>query len=503
VNFLLEQIKRATDWLQKTTTSGFNWIYEQIKKATDWIRRSISSGINWIYEQIKKATSWLQKTTTSGFNWIYDQIKKSTDWLRRSISSGINSIYNQIRKVADWLQKTTTSGFNWIYNKLVSDVRFISGKLGDTARWMKDQVWNAARWIRDGVAGGVYSVFGEFMTSFSNWIKTLWTTVLEFLQERFLGPILRAMRWLTDKIEDLIKASWQHAIETIHHFSPIRPEQAPQLGGVFFAFATGTGMAAHGIAQAVQVIPILRGVPLQYLAGFLGEMAGWGRITGATLGVLTAYAVGTPFRYYVNSVVRPWLPEKREIMELYSRGRISTKEWRRLMSYYGLADDYLDILDELKNTPLSAFLLPRMAAAGALTIPEAAEEAKRRGYSEKTQQAIIRWVEMEKYGETRPIASGAAIGLYKEGWIGVEKFSEYMKGLGCPDTLLPKYRFAAYLSFIYDYLTDLLSAAKEAYRKGIISDQEFMDILIGRGMDKERAKIHLYREQIRRYGKTA
>jgi len=424
------------------------------------------------------------------------------EWIADRLQEVVNFLLQQIKKAIDWLWGAISPLFNWIYDKLTRGIEYISARLGSTAQWIKSQIWNAARWIRDGVAGGVYSVFGEFMTSFSNWIKTLWTTVLEFLQERFVEPILRAMRWLTDKIKDLIKASWQQALDIIHHFSPIYPEQAPQIGATFYAFATGTGMAAHGLSQAAQVIPFLRGVPLQYLAGFLGELAGWGRITGATLGVLTAYAVGTPFRYYVNSVIRPWLPEKREIMELYSRGRISTKEWRRLMSYYGLGDNYLDILDELKNTPLSAFLLPRMATAGALTIPEAAEEAKRRGYSEKTQAAIIRWVEMEKYGETRPIASTAAIGLYREGWIGAEKFNEYMKGLGCPDTLLPKYRFAAHLSFIFDYLTDLLSAAKEAYRKGIISDQEFTDILIARGMDQERAKIHLYREQIRRYGKT-
>jgi len=123
------------------------------------------------------------------------------EWIADRLQEVVNFLLQQIKKAIDWLWGAISPLFNWIYDKLTRGIEYISARLGSTAQWIKSQIWNAARWIRDGVAGGVYSVFGEFMTSFSNWIKTLWTTVLEFLQERFVEPILRAMRWLTDKIK--------------------------------------------------------------------------------------------------------------------------------------------------------------------------------------------------------------------------------------------------------------------------------------------------------------
>jgi len=75
---------------------------------------------------------------------------------------------------------------------------------------------------------------------------------------------------------------------------------------------------------------------------------------------------------------------------------------------------------------------------------------------------------------------------------------QHLRALGVPEGRLEQFCYAAHLDYQYDYAADLINSYREAYRKGLIDESEYLSRLQQVGLRPERAQGLLARDRLRR-----
>ncbi len=451
-------------------TDAFNRLWNDVlSPAFDYLWTGlIKPRLDWLWDSaINPAFTWLWNTISSAFATAWSSIQAAYTWLWNTISAALS---------AGWA--AISGSFAWLWNS-------ISGALKTT--------WNT-------ITGVVFAAFGEFFTSFGNWAQNLWTWLVGFFTVDVAGAIIKALSWLKDQFVAHAHAAWDFITGLIGKFSPITPDQAPAIGALVFGFATFAGFAASAIADAGEIQVLGSKISTKYIAGFLGELSGWGRITAATLGVIIGVAVSGPMRYYVQKQFRPAVPDPRLASTLFQSRDLSLIEYRDVLAHAGFSEHWIDRMLQTPWRPVAPRMLIRIAQVGEYDKDWFREQAEESGVSPPAVEAILRWVDAEAAGETRTIMAGAAMKLYREGWIMLSELVDDLRGLGVPERLIGKYQTAAIYDYAADYLADVKANLKEATRRGVISPDEMEAALTSYNMVPERAKSAADLERIRLLG---
>jgi hypothetical protein len=304
----------------------------------------------------------------------------------------------------------------------------------------------------------------------------------------------------------------------IAHQGRVTPEQAPGLAGLFYAFAGATGIAASTIADIGEISIMGSNISLKYISGFLGEMSGWGRITAATIGVMTALAIHTPMTYYVQNALRPWLLTPRDFFQLLSRRAFTDPETLRnpelvttmkqiapaggaafeqsMLGYYGYPAEYYGFFTELANTPLRYFPLQGIARAGWFDEPWFYEALARSGYSETAKERL-----MDMY---RSQAAAAKMGpavtqlrrLAREQFITLDEYRSRRAQAGEVKDMEEASVLAMEYEREYEIKDLTLDIIMQSYTRGLISEAAAAASLIRLGLPEEIADLHILREKL-------
>ncbi len=424
------------------------------------------------------------------FDWLWGSaIKPALDWLWDSVSSAFATAWSSI-----------TATFTWLWNSISHAITTASTAISGSFAWLWRSITSALKTTWDTITGVVFAAFGEFFTSFGNWAQNLWTWLVGFFTVDVAGAIIKALSWLKDQFVAHAHAAWDFITGLIGKFSPITPDQAPAIGALVFGFATFAGFAASAIADAGEIQVLGSKISTKYIAGFLGELSGWGRITAATLGVIIGVAVSGPMRYYVQKQFRPIIPDPRLAQNLFQTRDITEMEYRDLLAHGGLSEKWIDRVMLTPWRPVAPRMLIRIAQVGEYDKDWFREQAEESGYSPRAVEAVLKWVDAEAAGETRTIMAGAAMKLYREGWILLSELVDDLRGLGVPERLIGKYQTAAVFDYAADYLAEVKANLKEATRRGVINPDEMEAALINYHMVEERAKSAADLERIRLLG---
>lgn len=100
--------------------------------------------------------------------------------------------------------------------------------------------------------------------------------------------------------------------------------------------------------------------------------------------------------------------------------------------------------------------------------------------------------------ELRGSGSSIVISRYREGWTDLAQFRQEMELLGYTAREIDRYQVIAELTAEYDWLQDVLTYLREAYKKGDIDDQDFTSTLSTLGMSDQRIQVHLARAVLTR-----
>jgi len=276
----------------------------------------------------------------------------------------------------------------------------------------------------------------------------------------------------------------------------VRPEDGPEMAVALLNATVAMGMAAHMAAVAGEAAAPLKHMGLGYVAGFLGELAGWSRIATGTVGIIETLAISQPMRYYVNSLLRPYLPTVRDLQELRSRRTIDEATWWAEMGYWGYGDRYHPWFSELTNTPLRYFALRAIAGAGFWDEDFFRQETLRSGYSDPAVQALLRMFRSESERRSRERSLSPLRRLYREGWLGDDEAREELKRLELSDANIEWELLAWQRERDYDFREDQARVILRGFTRGLITRNDALSSLITLGMSPDRARLRIILEQM-------
>jgi len=350
---------------------------------------------------------------------------------------------------------------------------------------------------------------GYFASAFREVLVSLWKWMLENVKELFLT----IKNWAVEQVGDIVafvKDTFRPIAEGIYNqirdqfesHSPIRPEDAPGLAGVLFGLATATGMAAHGLACAGEAWHPYKALGLQYGAGFLGELAGWGRISSATLGIYMSRVLAQAMTYYVQAMHRPRLPDEFMLQQMVFEGVLSEADARKTLTYYGYSDYWIDkYLPTMRPDP-RYFELSMMCEDEAATDPWIQNRVFELGYEDDVNPIMIKGLIKKATRTQRNDFYRQAFNLYKEGYISKEAFDEMLGELEYRPEALHFARRAAELAYLLDHTKDMVSYYVDSYLKDIIDDDELLVSLVGLGITSDRAWLLTAKAKVRKRPKA-
>jgi hypothetical protein len=268
------------------------------------------------------------------------------------------------------------------------------------------------------------------------------------------------------------------------------------LRGVFgLGAALAGGLGAMTVAG--HLVHPLHSLGLEHISAMIYDMTNYKMLIGAGMGVIASASIRTPMTYHINSILRPNLPGESAVLEMYNREIISFDELSKYLAYKGYPDYWHTPLGRTTETPIKYFGLAAVARGGYFDRDFFEMDLKRGGYAPDTRAVLLDMYSKASSESVRGIMSGTAIKRFKEGWTTESQFANELTLLGYSPEQFPSFLAAAKLDYGYDYLYDLLSAYRDAVRKGNISLDQYRSSLLDLGMVPERVEGYILRERAR------
>lgn len=373
---------------------------------------------------------------------------------------------------------------------------------------------------------------GYFATAFKEVLVSLWRWTIERLRdliELVVGVLKPALQQAWDlaksKFEDVGRTVYDGAFKLFEGHSPIRPEDAPALAVKLYLFAMGAGMAAHGAATVTELLHPLKRVGLHQTAALIGDFAGFGRITGATIGPLVNRVLGQAMTYAVQDRYRPMIPRESLLIELRSKREIDKPTFDKAMGYQGFDKDWIDVIERWQWKDPRMFELMRVADIGIDQGPPPASEMwwftkfgvtgdklkdwwlyrklMRAGYEDVDLPVLVRTIHRREISFAMTYVRTAIRRNYRYGYLDDKGLDEWIDKLGLPDEARVWIRWAGQLDIEYFYRRDLVTYYKLAYRNDVIGDDELIVSLTAMGLPARNVMMIVRTERVRKAPKIS
>jgi hypothetical protein len=492
---------------QLGTTLG-SWF----SQVWQWISTSVSNLTQTIW-------GWIQETWRQTSTFFADIWTRIADWF--------NSLWQKIAEV--WGDITSWFGRLWewitdipekVGTFLASELVKVGEKLTD---WLEKDIKDAVEEMEKAESIEEVARGSPFWAILARWLIALlpliWSAFKTWAPRLALfGGIIALEK--TGKLEDLVEEHITPAFTRIlEHFESMGP-MAPQPGGEVaipltkVLTTTITGLATFVLAGGV--MGLFKQVGLGTVSAMLYDLVNFRTLTGAFMTTLAAVYISQPVKYYYQSLARPYLPNLGNATALAGEyalvpqaklgpGAVSLgdlevineqnrQEFLELTKFEGYSDEWGLKLYELADTPARYFALRAMADSGFWDEGYYISELLNSGYNIWTIKNMVDMFRRYSLGEVKGIMLPLAITRFREGFSDEEELKIELGALGLPEPKIPLYVFAAQLSYATDYASDLLTAYRTEYRKGMSDEATFRQKLAGLGIRPEKVEGYVIRE---------
>jgi len=502
-------------WIQSGTSAVSSWVTSQVREVWGWITTSVS-------DLTRTISTWFTQQLVSVGNLLSSWGENITGWLAQlgaDLAGVLPGVSGQLESWFEWLTA-------WITANVVSPVDawwtdFLA-KIMDFPSWVSglfDAAWD---WLHQDVPGHspkwqwIWEDVGGWWQYWFGW----------YAGEVAKNPPRAAMRvfseglgFVGDMFGEILSVFWEAVNGYVKAMGPTNPDiaesNASALGSLGMTAITGLA----GMTLASSWMKPLGGAGMGQIAAMIYDMTNYKVITGASITALTMAAIKTPMTYHFNEMFRPNIVDSRTFTELMARkawvdpeplrnpeltaavqqltggnGYAYEAKW---LGYMGYPEMYHGLFKEMANTPLRYFPLAGIARTGFFETEWFTEALHRSGYSKTAVDALMVMYEKMRDEALQGSMSGAAVTRFKEGFTTEEQFSGEMTLLGYSPQQFDKYLAAARIDYSTDYLRDLISAYRDAVRKGNITLDDYRTKLLGLGIVPERVETYVYKERAR------
>jgi hypothetical protein len=372
---------------------------------------------------------------------------------------------------------------------------------------------------------------GYFAAAFHEVLVSLWQWMLEKMKDLIdlvVGKIRPVLQEAWDiakaRLEEAGRVVYDGAMKLFEGHSPITPEDAPVLALKLYTLAWGAGMTAHGISVATELLHPLKQVGLNQAAALVGDFAGFGRITGATMGTLVNRVLGRAMTYAVQNQYRPVIPDERLLIELRSKREIDKPTFDKAMGYEGFSKDWIDVIERWQWKDPRMFELMRVADIGIEQGPPPSGEMwwfqkfgvtgeklkdwwlyrklMRAGYEDIDLPVLIRTIHRREISFAMTYVRTAIRRNYRWGYLTDEELTRWIDRLMLPEQAKEWILWAGQLDRDYFHGQNLIRYYKLAYRNDIIDEDELMVSLLAMGQPARETMMTVRTERVRKSPKV-
>jgi hypothetical protein len=534
---IISPIKTAMDWVKSHVGLVWDRVRDIYSKLSDWVKDAwdiVSSAVSSVITRVR---DWIVDTAEDTWDWVTRKVGEVRGWLTTTASNIITAVTASFAE----LRATVTSFFSDLWAKMEpASAGFMQFWTVSWPDWWRQrgedvsgiiaEVNKVPGWLHEHIADPITDWFKETWADFKEWFwekvgaAKEWFTQMgswfvEIFTEKVLTKVWNALGWVWDKMTAGIQWLFDQALNLLSHIAPLSPEGGTgALSGMAnIGIVMGGGLAAMTIGG--HFCHPLQSIGLGQVAAMVYDMSNYKLVLGAFMGAVAATAIRTPITYYLNSMLRPWILDRGSFGELMSRKAFTDPEALqnpdliasvkaitkgdgkafedRMIGYYGHPATYYGFYKELAIAPLRYFPLAGIARTGFFEPVWFTEALHRSGYSKTGVDALMVMYRKMADESARGMMSGAAVTRFKEGFTNEKQFQGEMAILGYSDIQFKTYLAAAKIDYATDYTRDLLTAYRDAVRKGHIGLDGYREALLGLGMVPERVEGYILQERAR------
>lgn len=553
VNWLYTNISALFTTVWGWLSSWVNWLYANISAlfipVWSWIQSAVSSIVSDISSLFNQAWDWI----SVGFNTLTQNIAQWFASLYTTLQQFASSIAQKVGEINTWFSNEfidpfldwliqfpkklwdgLTEWWNGYWDELVRQVKDPTSPLWITwyaligialiaviamASPIAAAVVGAVRWIGGTIAslwpaiggwlatmvGNLGIWIGLYASTFGSWLLALLPRMLTWLGKNWF-PLFTSSLVLglgaTGKLEDLIDTFITPKVTELMTW-------AEKLGPV--SPLTGTGptesvtklisFTVSGLASMTlmgEALTPLKHLGMGHISAMLYDLINYKTLTAAFMGVLAFVYIKTPLTYYYNKMARPNIPDERSLLRLAGEYEITQDEFRENMQWQGYPDYWINKLYALADRPLTPRLFTQIASVGILDDELIDRELENAGYNVLTIPYLKTWLKRQAEGDLKTLMTSLPITRFKEGFDDETMLCKNLAALGVDDSVMPKYLFAARLSYYFDYQTDLKTYYIDAYHRRDIEEPELRSSLVSIGVNPDRLNLIVSQQKIKR-----
>lgn len=559
IEAIASPIKTALEWVKSHLGAVWDWVVDTYRLVSDWVINAYNTVRSAVSSTINVVGDWIADAASNIRSWIRSEVSQVASWITTGISSLISTIgawFGEQRiRISSWLTSLRTNigswlsslwsnisaGFTAVTASLVSGLEGVGGfiqdklidpmnswwetftdKLFDFATWVDKLLDAVFNWLHKDIPGGtpLLIIIGAVIASVAlSFASSYGIQRLRGTDKSFIDYGVEQLGYLMSPFTSVVT----QVMEAIERFVSNLGIMSPDTVKDNYSSLATVGMTAIGGLGAMTIAgeflnPISH-LGFGHVSAMIYDMTNYKLITGAAMGALTFAMIRVPLNYYYNRLFRPQLLSERDFMELMSRraftepGNLQNPALSSsvqaltggdgevyeelLISYFGHRDEYVGLYKELANTPLRYFPLAGIARTGFFDKTWFTEALARSGYSKTAKDALMVMYEKMRDEALQGAMSGAAVTRFKEGFTDEVQFHAEMTILGYSDEQFVKYLAAAEMDYATDYIRDLLTAYRDALRKGHIDMDQYRDTLLGLGIVPERVEAYVLKEKAR------
>lgn len=356
-------------------------------------------------------------------------------------------------------------------------------------------------------------------------IKNIPTSVGMNVEDVFFTELSENLKKVVDRVGAWSQKGFEELQKLMMEEGHIKPEDSPAIAGKAFATCAGFGVSAHMLAMIPEVIHPIKHMGTGYLAAFLCELGGFGRIAAATMGVLTGLVIRQPYTYYINEQFRPQIPDDKLLIELRSKREIDKPDFDKAMAHQGFSNDWIDVIERWQWKDPRMFELMRVADVGIDQGPVPSGEMwwftkfgvtgemlkdwwlyrklMRAGYEDCDLPVLIRTIHRREYAFAITYVRTAIRRNYRWGYLTDEGLDYWMEKMGLPKEAMKWIHWAGELDHDYFYRRDLENHYVLAFRNDVIDEDELTVSLLAMGLSARHVVLSVRTEKVRKRPKIS